>query len=132
MERREHTPVDERRRQVREDLRTVLRQHSESGPARHAPRPLGLDQLAGPSSDLGVRRDAPGEMDAWRVVVGGEALDNEVREQRLVVERRGHPWQSSSQTVRATPERFPSFIENRNSDIDVTMFGSARATSKDC
>jgi hypothetical protein len=39
-----------------------------------------LDQLAGPSPDLGVRRDAPGEMDAWLVVVGGEAVDNEVRD----------------------------------------------------
>ena len=65
----QHAAVDERRRQVREHLRTILRQHGEAGPARHAPRPLGLDQLAGPAADLGVRRDPAGEMDARRVVV---------------------------------------------------------------
>jgi hypothetical protein len=57
---------------------------------------LSLDQLAGPSPDLSVCRDAPGEIDAWLVVVGVEALDDEVRQQRLIVKRRGHTWQSSS------------------------------------
>ena len=72
-------PLTSERGQVRENFRTVLRQHREPGSVRHTPRPLRLDQLAGPSPDLGVRRNPTGKMDARLVVVGGEAADDEVR-----------------------------------------------------
>ena len=98
VERGHHAAVDERRRQVREHLRTVLRQHGETGTARHAAGALGLDQLAGPAADLGVRRDPAGEMDARGVVARSQAADDEMREQRLVVERRRHVCHSNSQT----------------------------------
>jgi len=84
---RDDTAVHERRREVGEHLWTVLRQHREPRPMGHPARPLRLDQLTGPSADLAVRGDSPIEVDAGRVVMGGEATDDQVRKQRLIVER---------------------------------------------
>ena len=114
MERRQHTAVDERRRQVREDLRTVLRQDCEAVPPRHAPRPLSLDQLAGPAPDLGVRRNPPAERDARCVVVGGEAPDDQVGKQRLFVERRGHERHRNSgdPCARPGPRKCPTMTQD--------------------
>jgi hypothetical protein len=90
VQRCQDTTVDQRRRQVGEDLRPVLRQHREARALVHTARPLGLQHLTGPLSDLGVRRDPTGEVDARRIVVGSEATNDQVRQQRRVVKGRGH------------------------------------------
>ena len=90
VQRGDHTAVDERGRQIGQHLRPVLRQHGEARPARHAASPLRLDQLARPPSNVRVRRNPPGHVDARSVVVRGEAADDQVGKQRLIVEQRGH------------------------------------------
>jgi hypothetical protein len=49
--------------------------------------PLRLDQLARPAPYVGVGGDPTREIDARRVVVSGEALDDQVWEQRLFMQQ---------------------------------------------
>ena len=73
-----------------EHLGPVLRQHGDAGAARHARGSLGLDQLAGPARTSAYVATRPARRMHGSVVVGVEAADDEVGEQRRVVEGRVH------------------------------------------
>ena len=87
MQRRHDAPVDERGREVREDLGAVLRQHRDPGARADATSALRLDQLARPSADLTVGSDPSGKVDTRLVLSLLEAPNDEVGQERLVMER---------------------------------------------
>ena len=108
VQRRDDARVEQRRREVGEHLGPVLRQHGEARALRDASGPLRLQHLAGAAPDLRVRRHPAGEVQARGVVVLVQAADDDVREERLVVERPirpggGHAWDSSAETSDVSP-----------------------------